>query len=368
MNNLSALYFPETGIVNELTRDLLIFFETLSFYNITESSPQTDQKIFFDKKLCINRNPIALGDDLPRFQQLLHDLKGHENEYYGGYLSSLSAGFSQDRDEASVWQLVSRMMKGAAKSEIDNVETKIVWQAMLLLKLAEMLTQEEQEVSQGLRSIANQQEQLLKNLKGDDREIDDLKFPAFDVQFPSQPPPINVEQLTKAWGQLFVRDNAKKLPAILATAQQDAASLLLDTYEEIFDKKPLLLCSLEVPDLRSVHDKDYIEKRKLFQEAAQEQIKSFSKIFTRIANDKTPKPISADSLDVLEKNSNLWFDNLIDCFGKQAHAMRHLNFFLLEGCSLFSLFQKICREKDTDTPRTPHLSHGILATLTINSQ
>lgn len=367
MNNLSALYFPETNIINATVHDLLIFFESLSFYNIIEPDSQLEQNVFFDKKLCINRNLISLGDDLPRFQQLLHDLKGNEDEYYGGYLSSLSAGLSQDLDEASVWQLVSCMAKGDAKSEKDNTETEVVWQAMLLLKLAEMLTQEEQEVSRGLRSIANQKEQLLKNLKGDNGEIDNLKLPAFDVQFPSRPP-INIEQLTKAWGQLFVRDNDEQLPSILATTQQDAASLLLDTYEETFDKKPLLLCSLAIPDLQSDNDTDYLEKRKKFQKAAQEQITHFLEIFSRIADDKKPEPVTSDTLDILVKNSNLWSDKLADCFVKQATTIRHLNFFLLEGSSIFNLFQKICHEKNTDTQRTPHLPHGILATLTPSSQ
>lgn len=366
MNNLAALYFPETSSGEETTRKLLLFFKELCFYRTAESPLQAEEQgIFFKKRLCISRTPIPLGDDLPRFQQLLRDLKGHENEYYSGYLSSLSMGLSQDRDEASVWTLVSRMAKGDKKDEADISQKEVVWRAMLLLKLAEMLTQEEREISQGLISIASQKAQLLKNLKGDDNESEEIDLSMFDTRPPSRPP-INMEQLTKAWGQLYVRDKDEQLPSILVTAEQEATGLVLDTYEELFKKNPLLLCSLPVPGLRTFSDADYLEKRKAFQESAQEQLTNFSEIFSLISSHKVSEPVTEETLEVLKKNSISWSANLADHFEKTA-ASHSLNIFLLKGCSFLGLFQKICRTENTNIYTTPLLSHGILATLTPES-
>ncbi|MFA6464343.1 MAG: hypothetical protein WCT30_01220, partial [Desulfurivibrionaceae bacterium] len=93
--------------------------------------------------------PVQLSkEEESRFQSLSLELNGHEAEFHGGLLASLSAGYG-DRDEASAGSLASSLRSGPKTAQPQKAEEAILWQAMLLLRLAEMFREEEREIAQG---------------------------------------------------------------------------------------------------------------------------------------------------------------------------------------------------------------------------
>lgn len=350
MTYLSALYFPEIILQKMAIRQLLLFCKTVTFYQIFDDNSKVNTDILFKNGLCINHLPISPGKDLHSFQQLLHNVTDHEREYYAGYISTLLIKFAQDSEEASSWTLSSRIRKAdPVQDKEENKQKTTLWQAMLLLKLAEVLTREEQEIVSELLKIADRKAQVLDNIHGVNSETRQRKFSAFNVQVPPAQPLVNIAQLTKAWGQLFIRDHAAAAPLMLVTAQTDAADLLLNTYEKRYKQKPYLLCNLDLPDLQNITDENYLKKRQEFRKiAAISHLAEYGK-----SGQPTP-----DTLQKINQTIAFWPDYIAKFFGTKT-TTHTLNVFLLAGTSSQNLFHTIC-QPDIHRSLPPSSSNTIL--------
>lgn len=365
MNQLSALFFPDTRLDKHTACQLLILFERLYYYNPTESPPPSDLDIFVRNNLCEGYCPTPFGDDLPRFQKLLRDVQGSGSEFYKGHLSSLAVGQFRihDRDEASVWALSSSMSQIADKQGRDDFDQETLWRAVLFLKLAEALMQEEREIAAGLKRIANQRSRLYEALKGGDGAEQETVLPEVAPVTPP-PAPISIEQLTKAWGQLFLRDQSTEKKALLATSRPEAADLLIDTYEILARKKPKTLCSLPLPII-SAKGEDYLSGRETLHQAASEHLRHISHTIQEIIGRAETDPASLQRpIASLSKELATWPDLIDNYFTGQESSSSLLTIYLFEGISLSRLFSKLCQPDPRETPSATSPCHGMLAVLT----
>ena len=109
--SLTALFSPETSPQPADLQPFRLLCDALFFYVLPGKAGEQEPGTGY--------TPVHLsGDEQTRFQSLARELKGHEAEFHGGLLASLSAGHG-DRDEASAGSLASRLRSGkeAAKPQ-----------------------------------------------------------------------------------------------------------------------------------------------------------------------------------------------------------------------------------------------------------
>ncbi|HIJ78645.1 MAG: hypothetical protein OEY01_05910 [Desulfobulbaceae bacterium] len=267
MNRLQALFFPETTVHPTIFAELLLVCDSLRFYQLppqAEAGPATPE--LSQTGLSTGYNPIDFTEEeTTGFTRLIKDLKGHEDEFYGGYLASLSMG-RQDQDEASVWALISSMSKGHQKEQAEAAEKEKTWQAMLLLKLAEMLAREEAEIAKGLSAIAKSENDLLAVLKGEDDDAEELDFSLGAIAGINRPA-FDFERLTRAWARIFIQDKQAAEAVVLATSRPESPLLLADIYETRTGLPPRQVINLKLPDLSDIDQQELLKMREGIQPA-----------------------------------------------------------------------------------------------------
>jgi hypothetical protein len=253
MNVLSGLYFPETGLAKGLFCSLLCLLDKVDFYQVVEKAEVgggNDASPYWQGRVV-----LPLGDDRDRFLGMIRDVRAHAADYYSGYLAALSAGSLIDRDESSVWQLVANLHGANKESGQDPLLIEKLWQARLVLQLAEILRDEQAGLANALAELAQQEQTVFKAIKGELDDPDDDPDGVFQVEAPS--PEVGQKgaragHLLKAWGALFVMDTAKH--TFLATDHEDGAAILFDAWEEMSGARPGLLVELAVPVAKSLED------------------------------------------------------------------------------------------------------------------
>ena len=251
MNMMRGLYFPGTGPKKEVFCSLLCLLDKVDFYQIVEKEEAdgcgNDGAAYWESHVV-----LPLGEDRDRFLAMIRDIKTHAADFYGGYLAALSDDSLVDRGESSVWQLVANLHGESEASNHDQVLTEKLWQARLVLKLAEILTEERAEIADGLTEFGRKERAVFNALKGglgDSGECDEV-FRTNDLNIAPSQDGTHVGHLLKAWGALFVMDTNKH--SFMVTDSEDGAAILFDAWEELSAEQPQLLVELDLPFVESV--------------------------------------------------------------------------------------------------------------------
>lgn len=252
-HNFSTLILPATIAREDVVRQLLLYFETVFLYSPTENTPQTLAPAF--NELCRHYAPAPLGDHLANFEQLIRDMTGHRAEYYGGGLSKMSA-HTQAVDEESVWRLISRLSPQAPSPAQD----KALFQARLLLRLAELRDREEEEIEVTLTKLAGIGQAMLHDLTDEDEE--ESAELATLIGHQRQQASDTLEQRLRAWALLFLADPKMTAHWLLATTPEIMA-ILADHATARLDEAPAHLLSLPLPGdaLMGLSPADYLRER-----------------------------------------------------------------------------------------------------------
>lgn len=184
--------------------------------------------------------------------RLLKDIRERRDDYAAQLssltLASLSARKSSidDTPQGIVASLFGGRGK-AAPEESDQDE--LLWQARMVLKIAELLDQEEEEVAVQMAMLDDQQEDLIKMLQGDledeDEEslLDELQQIRRQM---SRPTASAVASRLKAWARLYLAGEPTSRPLWL-THQTEAADILLEKYEKGTGHPAAVLGKLALP-------------------------------------------------------------------------------------------------------------------------
>jgi hypothetical protein len=353
--SLNALFSPET---NPHPAELLPFrllCDSLSFYTLPGGNPSQPGQ----EKMGTGYTPVQLSkEEESRFQSLSLELNGHEAEFHGGLLASLSAGYG-DRDEASAGSLASSLRSGPKTAQPQKAEEAILWQAMLLLRLAEMFREEEREIAQGFLAISDKEAELFAAIRGEETEEeegDEEEEQALrELAAARGPggPTININRLAKAWGRLYTRDaKATEFP-LLVTTHPELHGLLAEEYENLTGSPARQLVSLALPSQEeTTNDAALLEKFRATTGPAREQ---FNRLLLEIAASGT---LSAGLLAELQGAGND-LNRAALPFLTGSPTEKSLHFYAYEGTSLTNLFADLCGEpRKTTTPAT-----GLLAVL-----
>jgi len=366
MKHASALIFPDTEPESHIIAKLLIFFDSLAYYLPTEPETAENKGVAFFANLCSPYVPEPLAEDeLFRFNRLLREMETGRPEELSRLFSAatvpLTTGQARDLDETSAAGVYSSLQKdAAAKTSIRNKER--LWQARLILKLAEMFDRRETEVRRGLARISSSEQKLLAALGGyNNTESEDLaetigldkpKYSSTE-NIPSPEPSFGTSGLhtslrLKAWAELYLADSSEQQPTVLATANPDCGAILLDGYENLRHQDPVKLFSLPVPALHFTNSEKagaaYLADRNSFREASLENIENLARYLHETAcpgeagtNNRRRHPGLAENLSTWEKNLQRYFPAPAKT-GK-------LDFYCIPGISLAGLLQHLFRLK-----------------------
>lgn len=358
--SLTALFSPETSPQPADFRPFRLLCDALFFYTLPDRTPQPEKG--GEQELWTGYTPVHLsGEEQARFQSLTRELKGHEAEFHSGLLASLSAAHG-DRDEASVGSLASRLRSGAKPADPQKTEDESLWQAMLILKLAEMYREEEREIAQGFLAISGKEAELFAAIRGenpeegegDEEEGQVLRELAAATAL--RGPTLNLVRLAKAWGHLYTRDaKAAEIP-LLGTTHEELQGLLAEAYETLTGRLPRHLVSLALPT--QTESAEYAAQAEKFRAATGDSREHFNRLLMGVAASGT---ISAEQLTALQGAGND-LNRATLPFLKGSPTEKAMRFYAYEGASLRDLFA-ILGGASIAEPRKTSAVTGLLAVL-----
>jgi len=353
MKQLNALFFPETLPSEKDLSPLLLLCDRISYYALPPTAAGAWLRSMQEKNLCCACNPTGLTDEeQKRFQDLVREVKGHEEEFYGGALSSLASAY-RDRDEATAWSLVARMRSGQKAPLPTKTPEGLLWREMFILKLAEMLAEDERVIAEGLANISDKETELLAAIKGYEETEDEEELDLTELAAP-QPlsmPALDVERLARAWGALYLGDSQTPADTILVTSHPELQTLLADTYETLAGKPSLELTSISLP-VPSPAEEAFLGQRQKIKASRTEAHENLLRLLAEAA---ASKEISPELRCTLAKEGREMTTG--------APAGRILTFYAYEGKNMRQLFSQLCdRELPAAAAGLPPET-GILAVL-----
>ncbi len=370
MQSLNSLYFPETVLPRHLRNCLLLLPDTLnllqpveSVVDDTDESPDSD--LFMEQGICQVHTPSLLGKDRDRFIGLLEEIKTRKDSFAEQLGSLTLAHLSEEQSggEHTSQAIMSSLLNGQVPSDDaseEDAREAAVWQARLVLALAETLDKEEAELAMKLSDIGDDEFTLFQELKGkaapDMADEDDPFAELMRIKANlSQPRPGTVKKRFQAWKTLY---SSGKLPEnywFWMTSQEETAELLINDYESKSGRNPVPLLLLNIPEQMYMREQDALESIKDFQDKAakvrQEITKKLSAIVIREHLDVVDPVALLPDAGLLARD---WNDLIEYCFPEKRFGSRKLDLQFLANISLDQLIRGVDKKENT-------LCHGIMA-------
>ncbi len=372
MQSLNSLYFPETILPRHLRNCLLLLPDSLHLLQPSEpagneTDESSDSDIFMDQGICQVHTPSLLGKDRDRFIRLIEEIKTRKDSF-AEQLSSLTLahlsneqGHGDHNHQAIMTSLLGGPVPGDSDSE-EETQKAALWQARLVLTLAETLDKEEAELAVTLSDIGNDELALFQDLKGEtEHESTDEDDPFAELMRIkanlSQPRPGTVKRRLQAWKTLYASGKLPENFWFWMTGQEEAAELLISDYETKSGRNSVPLLLLDLPGQIYMREQDALESIKNFQDKAAKVRQDIVEKLTAIVamnhlNIVDPVALLPDA-GLLARD---WNDLIEYCFPEERFGRKKLDLQFLANLSLDQLIRDEAADSQTNTP-----CHGIVA-------
>lgn len=308
MNTLEALYFPGTEIYSASQFPIFLLFGKLHLIKPVEDQDQRDDTadIFTTAGLCQAHTPCPLGDQRERFEHLLRDIRERKDDY-AAQLSNLTvASFSAKKksvDDSSHSIISSLLGTPEVQEDEDDIRNTELWQSRLILKIAEQLDREEEEVAVRMALLDDDEQGLFKTLQGElDEEEETLFGELLELKSRlNKPSAASVNTRLKAWSRIY-RENPSSLAPICLTHMEDAADPLLEKYEEKMQLPPLERLHLSLPGNIGWDRETALRKIRDFREKEVDLIKRISSFITGTDSQLQRESLENEWSNVLESH------------------------------------------------------------------
>jgi hypothetical protein len=300
MDTLETLYFPDTVIADDAHSSLFLFFDTVHILQPVERDEADLQAAgisdtFMDKRFCQVHTPAPLGSEKKRFLRLVHDIRERKDDY-AAQLSSLtiaSLSTPEKNREESRSSIISSLFGPAPqdheKDKKEEAKQAELWQARLVLIIAEILDREDEELVEAMNILDKSRTDLFDRLLGKDEEFEE-ENPFSDLShLQDMSPPragMNKNRL-RAWLSLF---RVAKLPPwwLWTTGRPEAADILLEMYEMRSGKEAVPILELELPAATGIELQDHLDKIDAFKEQVKPLMTEISKNFSSLVRMEAP--------------------------------------------------------------------------------
>ena len=215
MNSLNSLYFPGTALYSFRQYPLFLLFSKIHLLGVAEHNihgrevQATDS--FIKAGFCQTHTPSRLGDDFKRFRHLINDIRNRKDDY-ASQLSALTLAALSNPSESgegeSQQEIISSLLKSNRAFPDKRKKQKDIdlWQARLVLAIAEILDCEEEDIAQQLAVLKDEEADLFRELQGED--VDPEKENPFEElsllrKHMNPPIPGNMQKRFISWKQLY---------------------------------------------------------------------------------------------------------------------------------------------------------------------
>jgi len=245
-----------------------------------------------------------------------------------------------------------------------------------------MLEENEAEIKNGLAAVTSIEQKLYGSLQGtgepDPDELasiagDDTAAPGNNfAQQPNDQPPSQADLLiplrVKAWAELLMVDRLRKPTCFLATAQKDAAALLIDGCENVFHKQPEKLLSLLLPvaPVLGADDKaadEFFNKRRIMQTELNDSLTAIDDFLLKTAGLNGPGPGIIKIPAAPDREIQAWNTAVLNTFPGATESSKTLTFYCFPAISIEQLFQRLFHLADPGTTAKAGYPTGIIAVL-----
>lgn len=272
MKSLEALYFPDTTIISDDQSPLFLLFNKIHLLLPVEKT-ETDKEhlsdYYVESGLCQLHTPHPLGDDLDRFLFLINDLKNRKDDYAAQLsnltLASLSTTQSHNQDTAASIKN-SLLNTNPSLPSSDKEQKEGLWQARLVLKIAEILDKEEVEVAQALVELESTESRLFDELKGinGDEDTSNLVKDLDRIRTKLTKPKADaVEKRFRAWFKL-IRNAELPQCKVWCCNRPEAAEILFENYAIMNDVPPRKIAVIPLPARVGTSREDVVSKVNVF--------------------------------------------------------------------------------------------------------
>lgn len=283
MNSLETLLFPNTIIFADIHFPLFLLFSRVHIIQPVDDDEKKHNQsadTFMDSGFCQALPLHPLQGDRERFLYLINDIKNRKDDYAAQLSNITLASLSEEkvRGDESENRIISSLL-GRKTNDSRSAESQkrdMLWQARLILKIAEILDYEEDEVARAFSFLEESETDLYSRLKGLQEEgmasvYDDLK----KIQSRLVKPRIEgVRKRQRAWFR-FIRGCSLPQCPIWSTTRQESAEILFENHLNIHGHTPPKLVSLSLPAILSGEDSSLGESITAFRDSYGEQIQMF---------------------------------------------------------------------------------------------
>ena len=362
MNSFNTLLFPDTTICKDRLYPLLLFFAPLQILQPVEPAPgngvRDECDSFMEQSLCQGHTPVPLGKNRERFLHLIRDIRERKDDYSAQLASLTMAAMSAPTAHTGgelKHEIVSSLLSAHSVTHSSSDEATALWQSRLILAIAEILDSDEEELSQQLTQLDNQELQMLRSLQGNDPPDEEdpiAELVRMREQIDSRRPR-NEKNRFEAWLRLM-RLSPPDPPLLWLASSQDSADQIINRFEKRTEATAIPVLKLPFPGHIRVSTRYIIEQINQFRETATviiEGIKNELDSLARLegydpSDDKTLLPGSRDW-------GEEWQAVLDNHFPASSHSRAHVTIYILPESPIEHLLS-------LQTKETVY-KHGLLA-------
>ncbi|HEB49332.1 MAG TPA: hypothetical protein ENI89_01870 [Desulfobulbus sp.] len=348
MKKLTVCIFPDTVPRDDVLFPLVQVFDHIVYCQAVENMGPEDMNLsalgeeLVRKQLCIFFAPAPLGENRERFLALIRDLRSRRDDY-ASQLGNLSlAGLGQPlpgRQETGS-SIISSLLRSSGIEEKSKQERELLlWQARLVLQLAEIYDEEQARVEQELEKISSLQDSLFAELREETGEDFPLtrKLHAISTLTDNQ-----LSLRLKAWTRLYFLGTCEPDPPDLyVTTGRDGLDRLEEQYERRTGSAPKQLGRIALPG-RPLPAADPVEQRDRFRDQVRELLAGLTDLVTE------PAAAEAAARDRFPADHSPWAETLEQVYPAPACGRRVLELVHFPDLSDRELFlETFAREPGT---------------------
>jgi len=364
MNSFNSLLFPDTDFCKERLYPLLLFFSPIHFLQAVEPDPESDERtecdIFMEQGLCQGHTPMPLEKNRQRFLRLIKDIRERKDDY-GAQLASLTMAAMSSPSSAkggeAKYEIISSLLSSHSLPQ-SSPEQEELWQARLVLAIAEILEKDEDELQQHLQILDSQEIEMFRSLQGDDSADDDDPFAELQrirEQIETRRPQDEKNRFN-AWLRLMDHHPLPKDLFWLASSQ-DSADQIINRFEKKTGEIAIPVLKLLLPAYIRVSPIHLLKQINDFHQETAQIGASIKEELCNLAQLEHYDPGSADTLLPGSTDwSEAWRLILDDHFPASSHGRSEVTIYILADSPIAELLS--LKESSTTV-----LKHGLLGVL-----
>ncbi len=271
MKRKSAVIFPGTVPATQVLIPLVLVFEPVVYYQPVENDDSRETlstlcEAMVERSSCSLHAPAPLGDNRDRFLQLVRDIRERRDDYTAQLahvsLASISTGSRPSTESKS--SILSSLLSGhGIESAGQEQKEKLLWQARLILKMAEQHDVEQQKINEDMQNIRAREQNLFAGLSHENGSPFSLTGKMTSLVSDTD----SMQRFRlKAWARIFAFGLSPLVDSrFFVSENPDAVDRLVEEYERNFSSCPASFLTIPLP-VRYPDENRFLEQLQQFQQ------------------------------------------------------------------------------------------------------